>query len=188
MKHTTSVVMWNEQEGAAPDLAFIRIPDLDATNLEAQGAAFYDLGKMRNFAPSKPSHIMSKAYAIVGAIAEWAEDAPGTRPKTKKKIVGGLFGAAKVTREFKENDTDLVEVEVDYHSSPRIPTSYAGVSGGPLWEFNIEVDGKGTTNISKNLVGVAFRQSDDHRFIVSSGPPAIENLVGAIKAKWPNDI
>jgi threonyl-tRNA synthetase len=188
VEHACSVPMWDGKEGQAPDLAFLRIPDLDAVNLEAHGAAFYDLGRERKFAPGKPNHLMSKAYAIVGVIAEWAEDAPGTRPRTKKKIIGGLFGAAKIAREFKENGIDLIEVEIDYASSPRNPASYEGVSGGALWELHVELDGERVTNVNKKLHGVAFRQSDDHRFVVSNGPSAIESLVSSIKAKWPTDV
>jgi hypothetical protein len=128
---------------------------------------------------------MSKSYAIVGAVADWAEDIPGDRPKTKKKIVGGLFGSAKIVKEFKENNTDLVEVEIDYSSGSKTPASYEGVSGGPLWELYTELDGNRVIKVNKRLHGIAFRQSDDHRLITCNGGSSIDNLVSAIKAKWP---
>src|SRR5262249_53688370 len=70
VEHTNPIVMWNGNEGAAPDLGFIPIPDWDARNLEAQGSVFYNLERKRNFGRSKPNHLMSKAYAIVGAVGE----------------------------------------------------------------------------------------------------------------------
>jgi hypothetical protein len=66
---------------------------------------------------------MSEAYAVVGVVGEWTEEAPAILAQGRKVIVGGLFGAAKVTRAFKENETELVEVEIDYAAGPRIPKS-----------------------------------------------------------------
>jgi len=184
MRHTGRIVLWNGREGDAPDLGFIRIPDLDAKALEAQGSVFYNLDRPRNFDRSKPNHLMSKAYAIVGVVAEWAEDLPGWLPSTKKKIVGGLFGTARIVQEFNENGTGLVEVEIDYSSGPKIPASYEGVSGGALWELHVELDGEEIVSVNKKLYGVAFRQSDDCRRIVCTGMSSIQHLTSAIAARW----
>jgi hypothetical protein len=185
--HTERIVMWNGKNGSAPDLAFLKIPELDARNLEAKGSVFYNLGRARNFSPSNPGHRMSKAYAVVGVVGEWTEEGPAMQTKAKKIIVGGLFGAAKITKEFRENETDLVEVEIDYASGPKIPKSHGGVSGGALWELHVELDGqKKVVSVNKKLHGVAFRQSDDHRLIVSNAAPSIDNLIKEIAAKWPD--
>lgn len=128
LDHTDRIVTWNGNDGDAPDIAFLKIPELDAKRLEAQGSIFYNLGKERNFSPSKPNHRMSNAYAVVGVVGEWTEEGPATQAKGKKIIVGGLFGAAKISKEFKENETDLVEVAIDYAAGPKIPRSYEGVS------------------------------------------------------------
>ena len=173
--------------GEAPDIAFLKIPKLDAKRLEAQGSIFYNLGRERNFAPSKPNHRMSKAYAVVGVVDEWTEEGPAAQAKGKKIIVGGLFGAAKISKEFEENETDLVEVAIDYAAGPKIPKSHKGVSGSALWELHVELDEeKKVVNVNKKLHGVAFRQSGDHRLIVSNAEPSIEKLAEAIGAKWPN--
>jgi tyrosyl-tRNA synthetase len=187
MKHTDPVMIWNGKEGDAPDLGFVRIPDFDAKILEAEGSVFYNLERARNFGTTNPNHLKSKAYAIVGAVAEWAEEVPGQQPKTKKKIVGGLFGAAKIIREYIENSTDLIEAEIDYSSSSKIPASYEGLSGSPLWELHVELDGEKIVSVNKKLHGIAFRQSDDHRLIVCTGASSIEHLVNVIMAKWPDN-
>jgi hypothetical protein len=161
---------------------------LDAKDLEAKGSVFYNLEIARDVAPSVPTHQMSKCYAIVGVVAEWLDEEPGKQPNTKKRIVGGLFGAAKITREFDEGGIALVEVQIDYASGPKIPTSYEGVSGGGLWELHVELDGQKVVRVNKKLHGIAFRQSKDHRLIVSNGRASIENLIRAIKQKWPGDI
>jgi hypothetical protein len=139
---TQRVDLWSGKETEAPDIAFLKIPELDAINLKAKGSVFYNLGRERNFVISNPDHHMAKAYAVVGVIGEWTEVGPAMQAKGKKLIVGGLFGAAKFTREFKESETDLVEVAVDYATGPKVPKSYEGVSGGALWELHVELDKK----------------------------------------------
>jgi histidyl-tRNA synthetase len=186
MTKTDEIVTWSKKGGDAPDIAFIRIPELDAKELEASGAVFYNLAETRKFVPSDPSNRVARAHAIVGVVGEWTEEMPGRQPKERKVTVGGLFGAAKNIREFKENDTDLVEVEIDYSSGPIVPKSYGGVSGGALWQLYIELDHGGkTVRIGKELRGVPFRQSADHRLITSNGLSSIEVLKQEIANKWP---
>jgi hypothetical protein len=83
---------------------------------------FYNLGKERVFTLSSPDHRMSMAYAAVSIVAEWTEETLANQPKTRKKIMGVLFGAAKITREFEEDNTRLVEIGL------RIPASYEGIA------------------------------------------------------------
>jgi hypothetical protein len=179
--HTNGELLSYENEGDVPDIGFLSLPDHTVAIIEAQGGVFYNLEKPRTFSPSSPSNKMTEAYALVGVVDEWSEETPGTQPKTKKKVVGGLLGAAQITRRFKENETDLVEVTVDYSSSSRVPESYEGVSGGALWELHIELNGQTIVNVVKRLSGVAFRQSDDHAFVVCNGSPSIETLIGQIR-------
>src|SRR4051794_31373490 len=40
---TDRLVLWNDKDGDAPDVAFLKIPELVARNLEALGAVFYNL-------------------------------------------------------------------------------------------------------------------------------------------------
>lgn len=138
LEHTERLKTWNGIDGEAPDIAFLKIPDVDAGNLEAKGAVFYNLGLARKFEVSNPGHKMSKCYAVVGVIGEWTEQAT-TSPTGHKKIdVNGLFGNAKKPREFKEKNADLVEVEIDHAEGPKVPQSYGGVSGGGLWELYVD--------------------------------------------------
>ena len=112
LDHTKRIVEWNGKECDAPDIAFVSIPEVDGRNLEAAGAVFYNLGIARDFKISDPGHRMSTCYAIVGVVGEWTEEGSATHSKGKKIEIGGLFGAAKSVRPFKEAGTDLVEIEV----------------------------------------------------------------------------
>jgi hypothetical protein len=186
LDHTERIVTWNGKECDAPDIAFLKIPEVDGRNLEAAGAVFYNLGLARVFALSKREHRMRRCHAVVGVVGEWTETSPAQFAKGLKIDVGGLFGAVKNSREFKEGNTDLVEVEIDHAGSPRAPKSYGGVSGGGLWELYVELDGSlKVVEVNKWLCGVAFRQSADHRKVTCNGAPSIEALTESIASKWP---
>lgn len=171
-----------------PISPFSKIPEIDGRNLEAAGAVFYNLGVTREFAASKPEHRISKCYAVVGVVGEWTEDGPASFRKGRKINVGGLFGAAKNLREFKETDTDLVEVTIDHAAGPKIPKSYGGVSGGGLWELHVELDKQlKPVNVNKRLQGVSFRQSGDHKRITPNAAASIDAIKKQIAANWPKD-
>src|SRR5258708_33063743 len=124
---------------------------------------------------------MSESRATGGVVDEWSEEEPGTLPKIKKKIVGGLLGAVKSTREFEEDGAKLAEVGVDYAASSRVPTSYEGVSGGALWKLHIELDGDKVVGMQKKLDGGAFRQSPDNSLVTCKGAPSSVALVEWIR-------
>jgi hypothetical protein len=188
LDHTDRIVDWNGQNGDAPDIGFLKIPELDARSLEAKGAVFYNLALVRNFVPSKPGHQMAKAYAVVGVVGEWTEEGPAMQAKGKKKIIGGLFGAAKEVQQLTENEIELIEATVDYTTGPKVPKSYGGVSGGALWELHVELDEqKSVVKVNKKLHGIAFRQSPDHTVIFFNAGPSIERITAKIEAKWPTE-
>jgi hypothetical protein len=87
-------------------------------------------------------HRMATSHIVVGSIAEWMEVEDDLGRKTRKLISNGLLGAATVARRYEENRTALVDVEVDYSSMSRIPESYEGMSGGPLWQIQTELNSR----------------------------------------------
>jgi hypothetical protein len=186
MAHCDHVLRWNGEDGSAFDLGFLGIPEVVARDLEAKGAVFYNLTRKRQFSARDKEHVMAKAYALVGVVAEWADVVPGDVTKGLKKIVGGLFGAVKSPKAFVEDETDLLDVEIDYSSSPRIPESYEGVSGGALWELHVELLGQKVIEVNTKLHGIAFRQSEDHSVVTGDAGTAIAKLVEDVVAKWNN--
>jgi hypothetical protein len=189
LQHTNRIVEWNGKECDAPDIAFLKIPEIDGRGLEAEGSVFYNLDISREFVVSRVGHRMGTCYAVVGVVGEWTQEHSTTSLQGLKVILGGLFGAVKSLRAFKEAGIDLIEVEVDYANGPRVPTSYGGVSGGALWQLHVELDAKlKTFKVNKRLHGVAFRQSVDHRRITSNASPSIDALVERIRAEWPEAV
>jgi hypothetical protein len=185
--HCERIITWNGKDCDAPDIAFLKIPEIDGRNLEAAGAVFYNFEVTREFAPRDPEHRMSKCYAVVGVVGEWTEEGSSSFGKGRKIVIGGLFGAAKDLREFKEDETDLTEVVIDHAEGPKIPESYGGVSGGGFWELHVELDKElKPIEVNKRLLGVAFRQSGDHKRITSNGASSIDAIAQQIAAKWPS--
>jgi len=186
LNHTDRITAWNGNDGDAPDIAFLKLPEITGRDLEALGAVFYNLELQREFEVSKPDHRMSKCYAVVGVVGEWTEETSALPAKGRKIVVGALFGAAKDLREFKENNADLVEVEIDHAAGPKVPKSYGGVSGGGLWELHVELDKQlKQVEVDKRLCGVAFRQSNDHRHITFNAASSIDAITRQIAARWP---
>jgi hypothetical protein len=176
--HTKRVMDWNGKECDAPDIAFVSIPEVDARELEARGAIFYNLGLSRDFKPGTDGNRMSTCYTLVGVVGEWTEEGSAGYTKGRKIDIGGLFGAAKSVRPFHEDGNDLIEIEVSYETGPRIPRSYGGVSGGALWELHVELDKNLTVvKVNKKLHGVAFRQSGDRKRVTASAPALIDAFV-----------
>lgn len=123
---------------------------------------------------------------MVGVVGEWTEKVPALFTKGLKVVVGGLFGAAKNLRKFREGNTDLIEAEISH--GPRIPKSHGGVSGGALWELHVELDEnlQALKPVNKRLAGVAFRQSGDRSKVTSNGTPSIDAMIDAIRENWPD--
>jgi hypothetical protein len=185
--HTKRVIDWNGEDCNAPDIAFVSIPEIDGRDLEASGAVFYNLGLARDYKISTPEHRMSMCYALVGVVGEWTEDASMGLTGGRKIDVGGLFGAAKSVRLFKEDGNDLVEVEISYETGPKVPKSYGGVSGGALWELHVELDKDlKVFKVNKKLHGVAFRQSGDKKRVTANAAALIDGIVEKkIIPTWP---
>ena len=185
--HTKRVTDWNGKECDSPDIAFVSIPEVDGRDLEATGAVFYNLGLPREFKPSSDDHRMSICYALVGVVGEWTAEGSAAYAKGRKIDIGGLFGAAKTVRPFKEDGNDLLEVEISYETGPKIPKSYGGVSGGALWELHVELDKSlAVVKVNKKLHGIAFRQSGDKKRVTANAASLIDALVkDKIPKTWP---
>ena len=186
--HTERIIDWNGKDCDAPDIAFLKIPELDGRALEAAGAVFYNLALSREFKPSKPEHRMSVCHAVVGVVGEWTEKVSAEFMRGLKVIIGGLFGAASNLREFKEGGTALVEATISH--GPKVPKSHGGVSGGALWELHVELDTqlKPVMPVKKRLRGVAFRQSGDHKKVTSNDTASVEAIIEKIRQQWPGEI
>jgi hypothetical protein len=188
MNYTSNVVIWDGIDGHVPDIGFLQIPSRIVAYIESVGCVFYNFEKTHGLSRTSPTLNLAYCYAIPGIIAEWASDMPGKQPKTRIKDVQGLFLAVKIVREFLENDSRLFECKIHYAADAKVPTSYGGVSGGALWQMDVELSGTRIIGMKKRLYGVAFRQSaivNGERLIHCQSKDTIEELIMNMKNSWP---
>ncbi len=62
---TQRIVIWNEKECDAPDIAFLKIAELTGRDLQAAGAVFYNLGLQRNCGALLCSHAQTPLVSPV---------------------------------------------------------------------------------------------------------------------------
>lgn len=186
LTHTESIIVWNGRDCDAPDIGFLKIPEIDGRELEASGAVFYNLDIARNPTLTTPGHLLGTCQAVVGVIGEWIDVTPSVILKGNRLDVGGIFGAAKNEQLIEENGTKLIRLEIDHLEGSRIPKSYGGVSGGGLWELSIELDrDKKPIRLTKKLRGIAFMESANHQEITFNTSDTIEAMKTEINKRWP---
>ena len=135
MLYTDRVVLWDGIDEHAPDLAFLLLPQRDDRRSKLLVRYLIISTESATIAPKTQKTPWAKAYAISGAGSRRA-DGKMLRlgnPWCSKKAISGLFGASKIIREHIESDISLIDVEIDYDFSSKVPKSYEGVSGGALW-------------------------------------------------------
>ncbi len=184
LSKTDREILWSKKEGQAPDIAFLMIADVDGWALEAEGAVFYNLDRPHEFRAGTGENRLARCHLLAGEVGEWVEDIAGKDGDSAKIEVGGLCGAVKNLRVLKEGETELVEVEIDHDAGLRSLKSYGGMSGGGLWELQVEVDrALKPVEIQKRLIGVAFRQSEDRQRITSNGAASIDQIKQRVEIK-----
>jgi hypothetical protein len=136
---------WDGASGT--DLGFLRINDPSRVNaLEALGCAFYNLTLDRQIPLEEP-----REFCLSGIVAESRiVDDSGPTPVTGFQA---MFGAVEDIR-LGEAETFVAKLRHDKETPA--PTSYGGVSGGPLWMTSVN----GSARPFRFLIGVAFYQTD----------------------------
>jgi hypothetical protein len=55
LDHTERIVLWNGEDCAPPDIAFLKIPEMDARDLEAREPYFTISGSRASLRPASPN-------------------------------------------------------------------------------------------------------------------------------------
>lgn len=189
MAHTEKLLIGDGTSSKGPDLGFLRLPlntisELNATNV------YFNLSARRDGA-LKPSRSGPYFEAIAGVIAEWTVELPDENPFYRLKGFHSLLGIGLVVKEHVHDGLDLFEFEVSYDNAINAPSSFAGLSGGPLWRIYLKQhDSSELAVIDKKIIGLAFYQSDivdGKRIITCHGPKSVYGrLIDAIQNRWPS--
>ncbi|MEW6659941.1 MAG: hypothetical protein AB1424_14880 [Thermodesulfobacteriota bacterium] len=149
-----------EGESDGPDLAFIVIPSSELGTIRAK-KSFHNLDIKRDLILNNPPEFDRGIWAVCGVPNEKTIDHP---PGIKFDPLKGflmLIGFGSIRRTYTAGEYDYCDFEVNYDSSPDIPQSFGGVSGGGLWQIPLRKSSEQTIEpIEYILSGVAFYQTE----------------------------
>jgi hypothetical protein len=135
-----------------PDLALIKLPDIDSANIR-RVKAFYNLDK-RKPESDKPVGYDKGLWGVIGVPAELS-----TFGEDEAELKIRLF-ASVVESAHKRGDFDYVDLGFYHQGRSDLPHSYGGLSGSGLWQAPITKSDSGVVswNGEARLEGVAFYQ------------------------------
>ena len=116
-------------------------------------------------------------WALVGAPAEWTEDATPEAGFSMVKKQPGMIGVGVVTKEYEQGGFDYLEFPAIYNADYEGPGSFAGCSGGGLWHMLSSKTEHGQRVIKDSVLsGVAFWECgrvDNKRIVICHGRRSI---------------
>ena len=141
-----------------PDLAVIVLSATIASTVAAR-KSFYDLDKHRERALTNPPERQYGVWCNIGFIDEKTVEEPGRDGYTKIRgfcLYAG-FGGPEDAPVYRDG-FDFISMPVTYSSSPGIPKSFGGMSGGGLWQIQLIKKESGIEAGELLLSGVVFYQ------------------------------
>ncbi|CDZ51424.1 hypothetical protein [Neorhizobium galegae] len=145
----------NYENTTGPDIGFIRLPD-DIAAQPTDEAIFYNITKRYNNARINEGQVRAplSIHALAGVIGQASDMVEQLDHSTEVKTTM-LVSQVAIFDRREHLDMDYYEVRVGNVERLPKPTSYQGVSGGPLFATK-----EGATIDERLLIGVAFRQSE----------------------------
>jgi hypothetical protein len=169
-------------DATGPDLAALVLPPSTVGELLAR-TSFYDLPRRQSQMLFSPPPLEHGGWVLYGFVEEWSSSQAGESGFSTVKYFTSICGGAVVTSEEQRGDFDYFNFRVKYGATYKGPQSFAGVSGGALWQVFARIDGDAVDMADPLLSGVAFFQTaidDDGRTIVCHGRRSIYDSVVAM--------
>lgn len=163
-------------EGPEPDLAFLPIHPVDAGELKAKSnKVFYNLEKHKEEILPLKLRIENSLWAIVGTPAHLSNVSNPLELEFRLMAYAVGVEPATIADAF-----DYINIRISLGGRNLLPT-YKGLSGGGLWQADIErkKDGSVALISSLRLVGCAFYETDEqgeYCYIRCHGPRSIYEL------------
>lgn len=168
-----------------PDIGLVLLAPTDVSWLSSM-KTFYNLDNRRESMCTAPRPIELGGWFLSGMIDERTSELDPERGFARVKAFRGFTGVGVVAAEHQRDGFDYLKFQGKYDAAYEGPDSFAGVSGGGLWQAVFE-EREGAICVSKVLLsGVAFYQSsivDNVRAIFCHGRQSIYDvLVGKFDA------
>ncbi|HMF25950.1 MAG TPA: hypothetical protein VKG24_28025 [Pseudolabrys sp.] len=178
---------WNQQ---GPDLAFLRLPDADMTNLERLASVVDGMRQRANAFVGEPDtrHV---ANLVCGVINERTGPVQMRGNAAAVTTFEGLINSGCVVATSEADGMDLFRFQPVPGEGATLPSTYEGTSGGGLWRLYLKRGEDGTYSlIQSRLVGVAFWETpvEGELHIVCHGQQSLYRaLFDRIRAEWPQE-
>ena len=162
-----------EKGAEGPDIGLLILPAPIISRFLPSTKIFYDLAKHRTRVMGNPWPSNTGIWALVGAPAEWTEDATPEAGFSMVKKQPGMIGVGVVTKEYEQGGFDYLEFPAIYNADYEGPGSFAGCSGGGLWHMLSSKTEHGQRVIKDSVLsGVAFWECgrvDNKRIVICHG-------------------
>lgn len=174
-----------QRDGALPDIAFVGLPPHVVSTVESKKKVFYNFGRRRDQICAAIHDCASGAWAVCGAAAEMAWREHSARDTGMIECFCSQVGLASVEAKPGDHGWDKLVAGVNYAAcSAGTPRTFAGFSGGGLWNFLLRRMPDGSIEPTEFLLaGVAYYQSDvvdNKREIVCHGPRGVTGFLSAL--------
>lgn len=152
-----------------PDLAFLPIHPVDVKSINAfSHKIFYNLNRFEPDVLREGPKIRSSIWAVVGSPALLNKVSP---PREMELQL--MAYKVRVERPLTKDEFDYIDIRVTLGGRNALP-SFQGLSGGGLWQAEIERQGDGSLALvgSHRLVGCAFYETEaqgQYRYIRCHG-------------------
>jgi hypothetical protein len=173
-----------EQAEFGPDLAFIMLTDWNDVSTIRASRSMYPLDNFREELLNSPPPMDAGIWFFCGSPEAYFAEEESTRGFSKILSFRQMCYAAVPSVMHERGDYDYVDLDAEKDVSPL--KSYAGMSGGGLWQVTVERLKDGSIIPKRYLFsGVTFYQgmrSNEIRFIRCHGRKSVySHVVSAVK-------
>ncbi len=179
LEHCDYTKFGPSEDQNGPDLGFLKLPIPFINSIShLVSVKSLDLGRTHAFATAEPSE--KSITVVAGMIYEWTPEVQRTDPF----FVRGLMSVGIIEDGIKIADYDLFRFRPQPDENFRVPSSYAGTSGGGLWRIYPQPnDG---SEVAFRLIGVAFYETEDRQIVCHGQASVYVKLFNAVRDKWPD--
>lgn len=165
-----------------PDLALLRIPEASLGTIKA-AKSFLNLTRHRAELESHPPQIDKGFWAVLGMVGELSTVQANLEARVANALVQSRAFFGGIDHYQERGDWDYLDVGADM-TLDDTPISFGGLSGGALWQVDLEGDGRGKPKWTgrAHFRGVIFWQTqvtEKRRAIRCHGPKSVFNTMWA---------